>query len=48
MQEGDSHFEEMMNAWDEVDHKPWMNVSPSTWAFKVEHFPDGSVKKLEA
>ena len=25
-----------MNAWEEVRRQPWMNVPPSTWAFKVK------------
>jgi hypothetical protein len=25
-----------------------MNVLPSTWAFKIKQFPDGTVKKFKA
>ena len=25
-----------------------MNVLPSTWAFKIKHFPEGSVKMFKA
>jgi hypothetical protein len=34
--------------WDLVPQLPHMNVLPSTWAFKIKHFPDGSVKKFKA
>lgn len=37
-----------MDVWDVVDREPWMNVLPSTWAFKCKRFPDGAVKKLKA
>ena len=26
----------------------WMNVLPSTWAFKCKRYPDGSIRKLKA
>jgi hypothetical protein len=35
-------------AWEEVDRQEWMNVLPSTWAFKCKRFPDGLVQKLKA
>ena len=38
----------LMKAWIVVDREPWMNVIPSTWAFKRKRFPDGTVKKLKA
>jgi hypothetical protein len=31
------------DAWDVVDREDWMNVLPSTWAFKCKRFPDGTV-----
>ena len=34
--------------WDLVPRQPGMNVLPSTWAFKVKRYPDGSVKKFKA
>ena len=34
--------------WDLVERIPEMNVLPSTWAFKIKRFPDGSVKKFKA
>jgi hypothetical protein len=37
-----------MGAWDVVDREGWMNVLPSTWAFKCKRFPDGLIKKLKA
>jgi len=36
------------HAWDVVDREPWMNVLPSTWAFKCKRYPDGLIKKLKA
>jgi hypothetical protein len=35
-------------AWDVVLRQAWMNVLPSTWAFKCKRFPDGLIKKLKA
>ena len=37
-----------MRVWDIVPRKSWMNVLPSTWAFKIKRLPDGDVKKLKA
>jgi hypothetical protein len=37
-----------MGCWEEVDREPWMNVLPSTWAFKKKVFPSGLVRKLKA
>jgi hypothetical protein len=34
--------------WDHVLRLPHMNVLPSTWAFKIKRFPDGSVTKFKA
>jgi hypothetical protein len=34
--------------WDLVPRLPGMNVLPSTWAFKIKRYPDGSVKKFKA
>jgi hypothetical protein len=31
------------DAWDVVKREPWINVLPSTWAFKVKRLPDGTV-----
>ena len=39
---------EKMKAWDVVDRQSFMNVLPSTWAFRCKRFPDGSIKKLKA
>lgn len=39
---------ESKDAWDVVDRQDWMNVLPSTWAFKCKRYPDGSVRKLKA
>jgi hypothetical protein len=36
------------DAWDFVARESWMNVLPSTWAFKCKRFPDGRVRKLKA
>jgi hypothetical protein len=32
----------------EVKRKIWMNVVPSTWAFKCKRYPNGSVQNLKA
>ena len=37
-----------MNVWEEVDREGWMNVLPSTWAFRKKLNPSGLVKKLKA
>ena len=37
-----------MGVWEVVSRKKWMNVLPSTWAFRVKRFPDGLVRKLKA
>ena len=37
-----------MKAWEVVDREAWMNVLPSTWAFKCKRLPDGQVQKLKA
>jgi hypothetical protein len=34
--------------WDLVPRLPHMNILPSTWAFKIKRFPDGTVKKFKA
>jgi len=39
---------EGMDTWDVVDRESWMNVLPSTWAFKVKRFPSGLIKRLKA
>ena len=36
------------DAWEVVDREPWMNVLPSTWAFKCKWFPLGLIRKLKA
>ena len=36
------------DAWDVVTREPWMNVLPSTWAFRCKRYPDGLIKKLKA
>jgi hypothetical protein len=37
-----------MGVWDMVERKDWMNILPSTWAFKCKRYPDGDVRKLKA
>jgi len=37
-----------MNSWDVVDRQSWMNILPSTWAFRCKRFPNGEVRKLKA
>ena len=34
--------------WEEVERKPWMNVLPGTWAFKIKRRPSGEAYKLKA
>jgi hypothetical protein len=41
-------LENEKQAWEVVEREPWMNVLPSTWAFKCKRFPDGTVRKLKA
>lgn len=36
------------DAWDVVERLPWMNVLPTTWAFRCKRFPDGMIRKLKA
>jgi len=38
---------EIKDSWLVVDRTENMNVLPSTWAFKLKWFPDGSVKKFK-
>lgn len=37
-----------MECWDVVKRVPGSNVLPSTWAFKMKRFPDGSLSKYKA
>jgi hypothetical protein len=37
-----------LKAWSLVPRAPWMNVLPSTWAFKLKRFPNGLAKKFKA
>ena len=39
---------EEKDAWDVVDKQDWMNVLPSTWAFKCKRYPSGAIRKLKA
>jgi Reverse transcriptase (RNA-dependent DNA polymerase) len=41
-------LEEKMDSWDVVSRESWMNVLPSTWAFKCKRYPDGNIRKLKA
>jgi hypothetical protein len=41
-------LEEKKNSWEVVERETWMNVLPSTWAFRCKRFPDGTVRKLKA
>ena len=31
-----------------ITREEWMNVLPSTWAFKCKRYPDGTIRKLKA
>ena len=37
-----------VNAWETVERESWMNVLPSTWAFKCKRYPDGTIRKFKA
>jgi hypothetical protein len=39
---------ETLLSWTEIKREKWMNIVPSTWAFKCKRYPDGSVRKLKA
>ena len=41
-------LEEELGAWELVDREDWMNVLPSTWAFRLKRFPNGLLKKFKA
>jgi hypothetical protein len=41
-------LEDEMGCWESVNRQSWMNVLPSTWAFRCKRFPDGTIKKLKA
>ncbi len=43
-----STIKDDFHCWDLVPRLPGMHVLPSTWAFKVKRYPDGSVKKFKA
>ena len=38
---------EHMKVWEVVDREHWMQVIPTTWAFKVKRLPSGEIKKLK-
>jgi hypothetical protein len=37
-----------LKAWSLVPREPWMNVLPSTWAFRLKRFSNGLAKKFKA
>ena len=39
---------EKMGVWEAVKKQHWMNMLPSTWAFKVKRYPDGLVRGLKS
>ena len=39
---------ERMKVWNTVDREDWMNVLPSTWAFKLKRYPSGEPRKFKA
>jgi len=43
-----STLQDSMQSWEVVMREPWMNVLPSTWAFKCKRYPSGEVRKLKA
>ena len=38
---------EGIDAWEVVDRQDWMNVLPSTWAFRLKRYPGGSARKFK-
>jgi len=43
-----STLQDSMQSWEVVSRESWMNVLPSTWAFKCKRYPSGEVRKLKA
>ena len=43
-----STLQDSMQSWEVVTRESWMNVLPSTWAFKCKRYPSGEVRKLKA
>ena len=39
---------EKMGVWEVVKKQHWMNILPSTWAFKVKLYPDGLARGLKS
>jgi hypothetical protein len=39
---------ERMDTWEVVERESWMNVLPTTWAFKCKRYPDGTIRKFKA
>jgi hypothetical protein len=39
---------ERMDTWEVVEKEGWMNVLPTTWAFKCKRYPDGTIRKFKA
>jgi hypothetical protein len=39
---------ERMDTWEVVEREDWMNVLPTTWAFKCKRYPDGTIRKFKA
>ena len=36
-----------LHVWDIVNRKPWMNVLPTTWSFRVKHTVEGMIRKFK-
>ena len=43
-----STLQDSMQSQEVVSRESWMNVLPSTWAFKCKRYPSGEVRKLKA
>ena len=43
-----STLQDSMQSWEVVSRESWMNVLPSTWAFKCKQYPSDEVRKLKA
>ena len=41
-------LQDVHDSWEVMDHEPWMNVLPSTWAFKCKRHPSRLICKLKA
>jgi len=38
---------ESMDTWEVVPQESWMNILPTTWAFKCKRYPDGTIRNAK-